>query len=162
NSDSLDTDVSRIATTTTVAPSTTTAKKGGIVTFLVSVAHPGGPGAGPTGSVTLRDGLTNLGSAPVDAGGTATFTIPDLTLGSHPISASYAGDTRFTPSQAAAVTVQVEAAHPGGPVAVPDEYRMLARTKLAVSNPQGVLRNDLGAADGTAQARLVRGPSHGR
>jgi uncharacterized repeat protein (TIGR01451 family) len=162
NSDSLDTDVSKIATKTMVTPSTTTANRGEPITFVVSVTHPSALGAGPAGSVTLRDGNMDLGSAPLDAGRTATFTIPDLAGGSHSISASYAGDARFAPSQAAAVTVHVESAHPGGPVAVPDVYRMLARTTLAVSSPQGVLRNDLGADNRTAQARLVHGPAHGR
>ena len=45
---------------------------------------------------------------------------------------------------------------------MPDEYRMLARTRLTVSIPQGVLRNDLGADGRPAQARLVQGPGHGR
>jgi uncharacterized repeat protein (TIGR01451 family) len=169
NADSLDTEVSRIATTTTVAPSSPTAIQGGGVTFVVSVAHPPGPGAGPTGSITLRDGATDLGSAPLDADGTASFTISDLTIGSHAISASYAGDARYEPSGAAAVTVRIDPAPPasapatpGGPIALPDEYRVLARTRLAVSTPQGVLRNDLGADGVPARARLVRGPGHGR
>jgi uncharacterized repeat protein (TIGR01451 family) len=169
NADSLDTEVSRIATTTTVTPSSTTAIRGQAVTFVVSVAHPSSPGAGPSGSVTLRDGTTDLGSAPLDAGGTATFMIPDLTIGSHAITASYAGDARFEPSDAAAVTVRIDPAPPGsapattgGPIAVPDEYRMLARTRLTVSTSQGVLRNDLGSDGPLAQARLVQGPGHGR
>jgi uncharacterized repeat protein (TIGR01451 family) len=107
NSDSLDTDVARIATKTTVMPSTTTANKGEPVTFVVSVTHPSAAGSGPTGSVTLRDGNMNLGSAPLDAGGTARFAIPDLSSGFHAITAFYAGDTHFAPSQAAAVTVSV-------------------------------------------------------
>ncbi len=169
NAHSLATVVSRVATSTTIAASTTTATSGEAVTFVVSVAHPPGPGAGPTGPVTLRDGNTDLGTAPLDAGGTATFAIPDLALGSHAITASYAGDTRFDPSDGAAVTVRVDPvpsgvppATPGGPLAVPDEYRMLARTRLTVSIPEGVLQNDLGADGRPAQARLVQRPGHGR
>jgi uncharacterized repeat protein (TIGR01451 family) len=169
NADSLETEVSRIATMTTVTPSSTTATPGQAVTFVVSVAHPPGPGAGPTGTVTLRDGTTDLRSAPLDAAGTARFTIPDLAPGPHAITASYSGDVRYAPSDAAAVTVRVEPAPPGaapaipgGPIAVSDEYRMLARTRLAVSTPQGVLTNDLGADGRPAQARLIQGPSHGR
>src|SRR5262249_19055911 len=160
--DSLDTEVSRIATTTTVTPATTAAIRGQAVTFVVSVAHPPVPGAGPTGSITLRDGTADLGSAPLDAGSTATFTIADLTIGSHAITASYAGDARFAPSDAAAVTVRIDPAPPGaalaipgGPIAVPDEYRMLARTRLTVSTSQGILQNDVGADVRPTQARLV-------
>src|SRR5262249_34764308 len=50
----------------------------------------------------------------------------------------------------------------GDPIAVPDEYRMLARTRLTVSTAQGILRNDLGAEGHSPQARLVQGPDHGR
>jgi uncharacterized repeat protein (TIGR01451 family) len=169
NADGLDTAVSRIATTTTVTPSTTTAIVGQAVTFVVAVAHPPGPGAGPSGPVTLRDGTIDLGSAPLDAAGNATFTIPDLTIGSHAISASYAGDARYEPSDAAAVTVRIDPAPPGtapaipaGPLAVPDEYRVLARTRLTVSTSQGVLRNDLGAEGRPTRVRLVQRPGHGR
>ena len=169
NADSLETEVSRIATTTTVTPSSSTATTGEPLRFVVSVAHPPGTGAGPTGTVTLRDGAVDLGSAPLDASGTATFAIPDLAPGSHAIAASYAGDDRYAPSDAAAVTVRIdpappgaEPAIPGGPIAVADQYRMLARTRLTVSTPEGVLRNDFGSAGRPAQARLVQGPGHGR
>jgi uncharacterized repeat protein (TIGR01451 family) len=169
NADSLDIDVSRIATTTMVTPPPITSITGEDITFVVSVAHPPGPGAGPTGTVTLRDGATDLGTAPLDAGGTATFAIPDLALGSHAITASYAGDDRYQPSDAAAVTVRIDPAPlgstpaiPGGPIAVPDDYRILARKRLTVSTLQGVLQNDLGADGHPARARLVQGPGHGR
>jgi uncharacterized repeat protein (TIGR01451 family) len=169
NADSLDTEVFRIATRTTVTPSTTTGITGDVVQFVVSVAHPPGTGAGPTGLVTLHDGATDLGSAPIDAGGITTFTIPNLGLGSHAITASYAGDDRYEASDAAAVTVRIDPAPqgstptvPGGPIAVSDEYRMLARARLAVSTPQSVLRNDLGAGGHPTQARLVEGTGHGR
>src|SRR5262249_801214 len=88
NAASVETEGSRIATTTMVTPSAPTAITGGVVTFVVSVAHPPGTGAGPSGTVTLRDGPTDLRSAPINAGGTATFTIPDLAIGSHAIAAS--------------------------------------------------------------------------
>jgi uncharacterized repeat protein (TIGR01451 family) len=168
NADSLATEVSRIATTT-VTPSESTAIRNGVATFVVSVAHRPGTGAGPTGSVTLRDGRTELGSARLDASGTATFTIADLAPGSHAIIASYAGDDRYAPSEAAAMTVRIDPAPsgstlaiPGGPIAVSDEYRMLARTKLTVSTSHGVLWNDRGTDGRPTEARLVQGPGHGR
>jgi hypothetical protein len=49
-----------------------------------------------------------------------------------------------------------------GPIGVPDEYQVLARTRLTISTPQGVLSNDLGGAGRPAQVRLVVGPGHGR
>ncbi len=49
----------------------------------------------PTGTVTFTaDGLP-LGNAPLDASGSAAFTTASLALGTHSISASYAGDGNF-------------------------------------------------------------------
>jgi hypothetical protein len=80
------------------------------VTFNVTVAV-AGPGAGtPSGMVTLMDGTSTLGTAPlVTSGGvtTATFTIPALSVGSHTITASYSGDTDDQKSVSAATTVSV-------------------------------------------------------
>jgi hypothetical protein len=51
----------------------------------------------PTGSVTLEDGSTTLGTASL-IGGNAVFSLPSLTPGSHTISARYSGDQIFRPS----------------------------------------------------------------
>jgi hypothetical protein len=66
------------------------------VKFTASVAAslPGSPSA-PTGTVTFKDGSTTLGSGALTSG-TATFTtITPLSAGSHPITASYSGDSNF-------------------------------------------------------------------
>jgi hypothetical protein len=67
------------------------------VKFTASVA-PSLPAATvPTGTVTFKDGSTTLGSGALTSG-TATFTtITPLTAGSHPITASYSGDSNFAP-----------------------------------------------------------------
>ena len=53
-------------------------------------------GAGtPTGTVTILDGTTVLGTPKLSAG-KATFTSSTLALGSHSITADYNGDTNFT------------------------------------------------------------------
>lgn len=49
-------------------------------------------GSSPTGSVTLMDGSTSLGQAPVNQG-TATITVASLSGGNHAITASYNGDS---------------------------------------------------------------------
>jgi Bacterial Ig-like domain (group 3) len=50
----------------------------------------------PTGSVTLMDGGTALGSAlPLDGTGKATFSVSTLTAGSHTITATYSGDANY-------------------------------------------------------------------
>lgn len=53
----------------------------------------------PTGAVQFLDGSTVLGTSPVNAQGTATFTTTTLTAGSHTIVAIYAGDQNFSGSQ---------------------------------------------------------------
>jgi sugar lactone lactonase YvrE len=61
------------------------------VTFAVSIASTSGTAA--TGSVTLLDGTTQIGTATLSGNsGAGSFTTSALTAGSHSISASYAGD----------------------------------------------------------------------
>jgi hypothetical protein len=64
----------------------------------------------PTGSITLMDGTAVLAVAPLSAAGGATFTTSSLALGTHTLSAAYAGDSNFLPSSPAVATVVVGAA----------------------------------------------------
>ncbi len=59
--------------------------------------------AGATGSITFLDGTTVIGTGAINAAGIATFTTSSLAIGSHSITASYAGDTNFTASTSAAL-----------------------------------------------------------
>lgn len=89
-----------IATTTTVASSSSSVYVGQLVTFTASVAW--GHGTPPDGElVTFNDlttGLT-LGTSPL-SGGVATFTTSSLAQGTHTIRAKYSGDAEFSPSYA--------------------------------------------------------------
>jgi hypothetical protein len=80
----------------------------------------------PTGAVTFSDGSTSLGSATLNASGIAALTVPQLLVGTHPITASYAGDGSNFPSSAAvlnevvtlrptATTVSGTATNPNNP-----------------------------------------------
>ena len=60
-----------------------------------------------TGSVTLKDGATALGSAPVNAAGVATFTLSNLAFGSHNLTATYPGDTNHSPSTSPLLTQKI-------------------------------------------------------
>lgn len=53
--------------------------------------------ASPTGSVTFRDGATVLGTVPLSGTG-ANFTTSALGVGTHSITAQYAGDAQNTPA----------------------------------------------------------------
>lgn len=70
------------------------------VTFTVAVRDAQGT-AVPTGNVILMDGATDLGTAPLNANGLAVFNISTLSLGTHAITARYAGSANFDPSSAA-------------------------------------------------------------
>ncbi len=68
------------------------------LTAAVSVSAPGS--GSPTGSVTFSDGATALGTVAI-SGTTAAFSTSSLGVGSHAITASYAGDANFASSVSA-------------------------------------------------------------
>jgi hypothetical protein len=94
------------ATTTALTSSFNPSVFGQSVTFTATVAA-NAPGAGtPTGTVTFYDGSTALGSgtlAVVDGTDQATYTTATLSVGSHNITAVYAGDSNFDGSSSAAL-----------------------------------------------------------
>ncbi|MBS1823527.1 MAG: Ig-like domain repeat protein [Acidobacteria bacterium] len=54
--------------------------------------------AGATGAITFHDGSTVLGTGAVNAAGVATLSVSTLTIGTHPITASYGGDSSYNPA----------------------------------------------------------------
>jgi hypothetical protein len=95
-----------------VAASANPALAGQSITFSVSVYGTTSESTGVTGTVTLMDGTTPLGSNPVTNGRT-TFTITSLSDGAHAITASYSGDSNFT---AATSSVLSETVGPTGTI----------------------------------------------
>jgi hypothetical protein len=91
-----------------------TVAKATVVVTLASSANPSNPSqavtfsatvhAGATGSITFLDGTTIVGVGTVNAAGVATFTTSTLTIGSHPITASYGGDSGYTAATSAVLT----------------------------------------------------------
>ncbi|WP_035348106.1 Ig-like domain repeat protein [Edaphobacter aggregans] len=61
---------------------------------------------GVTGSITFENGGTPIGTAPI-IGGVATITVPNLPVGSNPITASTPGDANNNPATSPATTVTV-------------------------------------------------------
>jgi hypothetical protein len=96
--------VSQANTTTTITADSNPSVFGQTVTFTaeVSVMNPGSTVAGiPTGTVTFFDGSTEIGSGNLSTSAgvtTATFATPGLSVGTHTITAKYAGDTNFNNS----------------------------------------------------------------
>lgn len=77
------------------------------ITLTATIAHVG-PGT-PTGPVTFSDGSNPLGTVPL-VGNQATLTILALSIGTHSLSALYAGDSNFLPSTSAPISETVRQA----------------------------------------------------
>jgi len=60
-----------------------------------------------TGTMTFLDGATVLGTAPLDATGTATLVVSSLTAGSHNLSSNYSGDAVLQASSGGPMIVTV-------------------------------------------------------
>ncbi len=86
------------ASSTTLASSPNSSSAGGAVTITATVA---GSAGNPTGSVTFFDNGNLLGSGTMSTSGgvtTATFTTAGLSVGSHTMTAFYAGDNIYLTS----------------------------------------------------------------
>ena len=104
--------------TVTSPPTQVTVAKAAITITLASSANPSAPGqpvtfsatlhAGASGLVTFLDGTTVLGTGTINAGGVATFTTSVLASGSHPITASYAGDSSYSAATSAVLTEVID------------------------------------------------------
>jgi hypothetical protein len=89
------------ATSTALVSSKNPSSTGESVTFTATVTSSGGT---PAGSVAFMDGATTLGTVSLDASGVATFSTSSLAIGSHSITAVYAGSASFAGSTSPAVT----------------------------------------------------------
>jgi hypothetical protein len=99
--------VQKSHTATTLSSSTSSATYGQAITFtaMVSIAD---SGAGTmSGMVTFMDGSTVLGTAALDSNGVASFTVSNLAVGGHSITATYSGDANFTSSASNSVSETV-------------------------------------------------------
>ena len=90
SSDFLET-VTELATETTLTADINPSTYGDLVTYTAVVAAPAGP-APADGTVTFRDGVDVIGSAPLDPSAVATITIGTLAAGTHSITAEFGGN----------------------------------------------------------------------
>ena len=89
--------------TTLVSSTPNPSMFGEVVTFFATVTN---GFAVPGGSVTFLDGATVLGTVPL-SDGLAIFATPILSIGTHPITASYSGNSNFNPSVSSPPYAQV-------------------------------------------------------
>jgi hypothetical protein len=96
--------VNKGSTTTGLASSVNPSYTGQTVTFTATVS---GSGTTATGTVTFLDGFQTLGTANLNGAGAATVSTSSLSLGTHSITAVYAGDSNYFGSTSAALSQTV-------------------------------------------------------
>lgn len=85
--------------------------RAGAVVHLAAIVEmaPGANGDGPiTGTVTFSDNGAVLGAAEVNASGQATLAAPGLSVGVHPIVATFSGNTNYAASHSSALRETVQ------------------------------------------------------
>ena len=93
--------VQQASTTVTIASDVNPSGFNQLVTFTATITPQFGGQV--TGTVTFVDGAISLGMAPV-SGNSASLSTSALAVGTHSITASYAGDSNFTGSSFSALT----------------------------------------------------------
>lgn len=95
--------ITTVPTTTGLVANGNTIVTGSTLTLTVTVGAASGT---PGGTVTLNDGTAQLGNITLD-GGTGTFSTSALSIGSHNITATYAGEGIFGGSSSPSLTIVV-------------------------------------------------------
>jgi len=125
-----------VSTATYLSASTTQITTGQALTAYVHVAAQGGS-AMPTGSVSLLDGGTVLGTMALANGG-ASFPVPALAMGVHSLGAVYSGALGFSPSTSSPLSVTVSAP---GSAPVPDYVLALSASSVSATASQAASMN---------------------
>ena len=117
-------------TATTLSSSAGSAALGQSITLTATVT-----GASPAGTVIFKDGGVTIGSGAVTVG-VASVSTSVLALGSHTLSADYAGDTNNDPSTSTGISVVINAAT-AGPMVWQYGYDAIGRP-TTVLDPNGL------------------------
>jgi len=96
--------VQQITTTTALASSANPGVLGQAITLTATVSS---TGLTAGGSITFQDGMTNIGTVPLNSNGSASLPISTLQLGSHSIIAVYSGDANHIVSKSTVLTQQI-------------------------------------------------------
>ncbi len=102
--------VEQIGTQTTLGADVDPANAGATITFTAIVAMaPGTTADGAlAGTVTFHDGSVVLGSSPINATGQAMLPVKSLSVGPHPIVATYNGSTNYATSNSTPLSETVQ------------------------------------------------------
>ncbi len=135
--------------TTTLTSSENPSTVGDSVTFSVNVTGPAGT---PTGTVTFSDGGNIVDTETLDGSGDATFTTSDLSVGSHTITANYAGDGNYYASTSNTVNQTVNQAASTTTITSsenPSDYCDSVTFSAVVSGPSGTPTGNITFYDGS-------------
>jgi VCBS repeat-containing protein len=119
--------VNPASTATALGSSANPATYGNAVVFTATVTAQAPGGGTPDGSVQFLDGATPLGTVTL-SGGIAALTNSSLAAGSHPITASYAGDSNYLASSSTTVTQTITKANTTTTVALNDNPSKFGQT----------------------------------
>jgi len=98
--------VAKATTTMSLNSTAITAQYGQSVTFTAALAVTAPGGGTPTGNVVFSDGGNPIATVAL-AGGQAQFTVNNLPVGTHNITANYAGNTNYFGSSAGPIAQQI-------------------------------------------------------
>lgn len=149
--------INEIATTTGVTASSPTAAAGIPVTLTATVT-PASAGPSLTGTVTFFFGSTQVGSAVAVSGNDAVLTTSSLPSGADSITAVYSGDTRYTGSTSAPISVNVIEPTLTDSLAGPASSTFIATTPLKLSEKLMITAGSSGAS-GTHRATIQLSPN---
>ncbi|RPE37315.1 YVTN family beta-propeller protein [Streptomyces sp. Ag109_O5-1] len=151
----IDTQTVNAANTTTALTSSPDPSVFGETKVLTATVTPVAPGTGvPTGTVTFFDGMTSLGTGTLDGSGVATLSVSNLSVGTHPLTAAYGGDTSYNGSTSPVDTQTVNAADTATALtSSPDpsvfgEAKVLTATVTAVAPGSGTPTGSVSFLDG--------------
>jgi sugar lactone lactonase YvrE len=153
--------VQSTATTTTLTSTAPTTLAGETASFTAAVSSSTGI---PTGSVTFYDGAVALGQAQLNAQGVALFSTTTLAVGTHTLTAVYAGNGNYNTSTSAPLqhavvlaTTSLTLAGPGAPVNAGTPFAMTATLSSNGVAPTGALTLRNGAATIATQSVAADG-----
>lgn len=126
--------VKQATTQISLVSSSNPATAGTSITFLATLSSDGGL---PTGSMTLREGATTLATSAMSATGAAQFTLSTLSVGTHTLTAEFAGDANHAASISNILTQVVNYASSGLTITTSQNPSVYGTSVLFTANVTG-------------------------
>lgn len=147
----------KLASSTALVPALNPSLVGQSIVLNATVSGAGGT---PTGTVSFAiDGIVDSGCAAVAlGGGAASCTVSSLTVGTHSLTATYAGSGTYLGSASSVVTETVSPAGTIQTSVLPTSLAMGGESMGTTSFPQAVVVTNSGAATVTFSSITISGP----